>query len=145
MEREPRLKRIGVASSTIVTSLSRSGCNTGTIGIKIPARFRLFKTWDEEKENMLISRENRAIREKILDLDRRIEEMHLNFQKYSQGIEPRRPDLEMLERELLSFSRRKVVDLELSKQLDRVLLKFQNRKRIWLRWAEEYHRGGSRQ
>jgi len=93
---------------------------------------------------MLISKDNLAIREKILDLDRKIDEMHLNFQKYSQGIEPRKPDLEMMERELLAFSRRKIVDLELSKNLDRVLFKFQNRKRIWLRWAEEFHKAGPR-
>jgi hypothetical protein len=93
---------------------------------------------------MLISKDNRAIREKILDLDRKIDLMHLSFQKYSQGVEPRRPDLEMLERELLTLSRRKIVDFELSKHLDRVLFKFQNRKRIWLRWAETFQRGGSR-
>jgi hypothetical protein len=94
---------------------------------------------------MLISKDNQAIREKILDLDHRIEEMHLDFQKYSQGIESKRPDLEMMERELLSFSRRKIFDLELSKQLDRVMFKFQNRKSIWLRWAEEFQRGRPRQ
>ena len=93
---------------------------------------------------MLISKDNQVIREKILDLDRRIEEMHLNFQKYSQGIESRRPDLEMMEKELLNFSRKRIFDLELSKQLDRVLFKFQNRKRIWLRWAEDFQRGGPR-
>jgi hypothetical protein len=93
---------------------------------------------------MLISKDNQAIRDKILDLDQRIEEMHLNFQKYSQGIEPRRPDLEMMERELLSFTRRRIFDLELSKQLDRVLFKFQNRKRIWLKWAEDFQRGAHR-
>jgi hypothetical protein len=102
------------------------------------------KTKTKRSKGMLISKDNREIRERILDLERRIDEMHSSFQKYSQGIEPRRPDLEMLERELLSFSRRKIVDLELSKQLDRVLLKFQNRKRIWLRWAEEFQRGGRR-
>lgn len=92
--------------------------------------------------SMLISKENQAIRAKILDLDQRIEEMHLNFQKYSKGIEPKRPDLEMIERELLGFSKRRIFDLELSKQLERVMFKFQNRKKIWLRWAEEFHRGG---
>jgi len=90
---------------------------------------------------MLISRENKAIRDKILDFERRIEEMHVNFQKYTRGIEPRRPDLELMEREILGFSRRKVYDLELSKQLDRVLFKFQTRKKIWMKWAEEFQRG----
>lgn len=91
---------------------------------------------------MLISKDNQAIRDKLLDFDRRIEEMHLSFQKYSQGIEPRRPDLEAMERDLLMFSRRKIYDLELSKTLDRILFKFQNRKKIWVRWAEQFQRGG---
>lgn len=90
---------------------------------------------------MLISKDNQAIRDKILGLDRKIEAMHLSFQRYSQGIEPRRPDLETIERELLDFSRRRIFDLELSKQLDRVLFKFQNRKRIWLKWVEDFQRG----
>lgn len=91
---------------------------------------------------MLISKDNQAIRDKILDFERRIEEMHLDFQKYAQGIEPRRPDLESLDRELLGYSRRKIFDLELSKQLERIMFKFQNRKKIWIRWAEEFQRGG---
>lgn len=91
---------------------------------------------------MLISKDNQAIRDKILDFERRIEEMHLDFQKYSQGIEQKRPDLETMERELLGFSRRKIYDLELSKQLERIMFKFQTRKKIWIRWAEEFQRGG---
>ena len=94
---------------------------------------------------MLISKDNEVIREKIFDLDHRIEEMHLNFQKYVQGIESRRPDLEGIEVELLRFSRKRIIDLELSKQLDRVLFKFQTRKRIWLRWTEDFQKGGSRE
>jgi hypothetical protein len=90
---------------------------------------------------MLISKDNQVIRDKLLDFDRRIEEMHLHFQKYSQGIEPKRPDVEAMERELLGFTRRKIYDLVLSKQLDRILFKFQNRKKIWIRWAEEFQRG----
>jgi hypothetical protein len=90
---------------------------------------------------MLISKEIQETRNKILDFEKRIEEMHLDFQKYRQGVEPRMPDYEHLERELLFFSRRKIFDLELSKQLDRVLYKFQNRKRIWVRWAEEFQHG----
>ncbi|MBN2034403.1 MAG: hypothetical protein JW836_14110 [Deltaproteobacteria bacterium] len=93
---------------------------------------------------MLISKENQAIREKISHLDERIEEMHVAFQKYSQGIEPKKPDLRVLERELLIISRRRIFDLELSKQIDRVLFKFQNRKKIWLRWADLYQRGAIR-
>jgi hypothetical protein len=90
---------------------------------------------------MLISKDNKAIRERIIEFERKVEEMHLNFQKYSQGIEPKRPDLEMMEKELLGFSRRRIFDLELSKQMDRVLFKFQNRKKIWLKWSEEFQKG----
>jgi len=90
---------------------------------------------------MPISKELQETRSKILEFERRIEEMHLDFQKYCQGLDPKMPDHERLERELLFFSRRKIFDLELSKQLDRILYKFQNRKRIWLRWAEEFQHG----
>jgi len=90
---------------------------------------------------MPISKELQETRSRILDLDRRIEEMHLNFQRYCQGLDPKMPHHERLERELLFFSRRKIFDLELSKQLDRILYKFQNRKRIWVRWAEEFQQG----
>jgi hypothetical protein len=93
---------------------------------------------------VLISKDNQAIRAKILDLDRRIEQMHLGFQKYAQGIDPKRPDLEVIEKELLTFSQRRIFDLELSKQLDRVMFKFQNRKKIWLRWVEEFQKAGPR-
>ncbi len=87
---------------------------------------------------MPISKELQETRSKILAFEKRIEEMHLDFQKYCQGLDPKMPDHEGLERELLFFSRRKIFDLELSKQLDRILYKFQNRRRIWLRWAEEF-------
>jgi hypothetical protein len=90
---------------------------------------------------MAISSELQKTRSKILDFEKRIEEMHLDFQKYCHGLDPKKPDHERLERELLFFSRRKIFDLELSKQLDRILYKFQNRKRIWLRWAEEFQQG----
>jgi hypothetical protein len=88
---------------------------------------------------MLRSKESLAVRDAILGFDKRIEDMHLAFQKYRAGEEHRMPDWERLEREILSFSRRKIVDLELSKQLERVMYKFQNRKKIWLNWAEAFH------
>jgi len=88
---------------------------------------------------MLLSKESESIRNAVVDFERRIEEMHLEFQKYYQGIEPIMPNWEKLEWELLAFSRKKIMDLELSKNLDRVLYKFQNRKRIWLAWTEEVH------
>jgi hypothetical protein len=90
---------------------------------------------------MLISKEIQETRSKILDFEKRIEEMHLDFQKYCQGLDPKMPEYEHLERELLFFSRRKIFDLELSKQLDRILYKFQTRKRIWVRWADEFQQG----
>ena len=90
---------------------------------------------------MLISKEMQETRSKIFDFEKRIEEMHLDFQKYCQGLDPKMPEYERLERELLFFSRRKIFDLELSKQLDRILYKFQTRKRIWIRWADEFQQG----
>ena len=76
---------------------------------------------------MSVSKENVEIRDSILDFDRRIDEMHLAFQKYSQGEEYRVPNWEKLEMEILTFSRNKIYDLALSNNLDRVLFKFQNR------------------
>jgi hypothetical protein len=87
---------------------------------------------------MLRSKELKETRSKIFAFEKRIEDMHLDFQNYCQGVDPKMPDYEGLERELVLFSRRRIFDLELSKQLDRILYKFQNRKRIWLRWAEEF-------
>ena len=87
---------------------------------------------------MSISKENLEIRNKILEFERKIEEMHLGFQKYTKGIEARMPDWERFQQELLQFSKRKIYDLVLSKQLDRVLYKFQNRKSIWLRSVDEF-------
>jgi hypothetical protein len=89
---------------------------------------------------MSVSKENIEIRDSILDFEKRIDEMHLAFQKYSQGEENRAPDWEKLEMELITYSRNKIYDLALSKNLDRVLFKFQNRKKIWLKWVEEFHR-----
>jgi hypothetical protein len=89
---------------------------------------------------MMISKDNAEIRRKIFDIERKIESMHLEFQKYRLGEAERRPDIEKMERDLLTLSKRKILDLELSKQMDRVMYKFQNRKRIWLNWVEEYHK-----
>jgi len=88
---------------------------------------------------MLISTQNREIRDAVMRFDRRIEEMHLEFQKYRAGDVRKMPEWQAFEREILVFSKRKILDLELSKHLERVMLKFQNRKKIWLRWIEEYH------
>jgi hypothetical protein len=86
---------------------------------------------------MLISGENIEIRNRLSDFERRIEDMHLEFYKYYTGEERRLPDMQKFERDILVFSRKKIMDLELSKNLDRVLFKFQNRKKIWLAWVEE--------
>lgn len=89
---------------------------------------------------MLISSENRRLREDILRFDGRIDRMHIDFLAYRAGDAPRMPDWEGLEKELIGFSRRKIFDLELRNQLDRVMYKFQNRKKIWLKWADEYQK-----
>ena len=94
---------------------------------------------------MLISKENYEIREKIWDFENRIDNMHLDFYKYYQGVEAKRPDWETLEKELIFFSRKKITDIGLSKNLDRVLFKFQNRKKIWLTWTEEYHHSSKKE
>lgn len=81
------------------------------------------------------------LRETILLFDKKIDRMHAEFDKYRKGETYRIPDLEHLERDLLSFSRRKPYSLELSNQLDRILYKLQARKRLWLRWVDEFHQG----
>jgi len=88
---------------------------------------------------MKISKENYDIRSKLMEFEKRTEEMHQDFYKYYSGLEPVMPGWEALERELVLYSRRKILDLELSKNMDRVLYKFQNRKKIWLTWVEEVH------
>lgn len=75
-------------------------------------------------------------REAILLFDRHIDRMHLEFDRFRRGEIHRMPDWQRLERDLLSFSRRKPSSLELSNHLDRILYKFQARKRIWQRWVE---------
>jgi len=86
---------------------------------------------------MLISNENIEIKKQLFDFENRIDDMHVEFYKYYIGEERRLPDLQRFEREILLFSKKKIIDIELSKNLDRVLYKFQNRKRIWLSWVEE--------
>ena len=85
------------------------------------------------------SEESLKIRNTIFEFEQRIDEMQLEFQKYRQGELERVPNWEKLERELMMYSRRKILDYEISNQLDRVMFKFQNRKKIWLRWIEEFH------
>lgn len=89
---------------------------------------------------MAIADENLAIINAIEQFETRIEHMHLDFDKFIHGEADRMPPWQDLERDLLAFSRKKIFDLELSNQLDRVLHKFQNRKKIWLRWMQEARR-----
>lgn len=91
---------------------------------------------------MSISGENRVIRDTIVGFEKRIDEMHLGFQRYRSGDDPKMPRWEDLEQEILVFSRKKIMDFALNKQLERVMYKFQTRKKIWLRWVEEYQRQG---
>jgi len=86
---------------------------------------------------MRVSNENIEIRNRIYDFESRIEEMHLEFYKYYTEEDTKLPDIQRFERELILFSRKKIIDIELSNNLDRILYKFQNRKRIWLSWLEE--------
>ncbi len=88
---------------------------------------------------MQLSKNNNEIRNSINAFDRRIEQMHQDFYKYYNGLESKLPDWEGLEKELVLFSKKRIFDIELSKNFDRILYKFQNRKKIWLNWVEEYH------
>jgi hypothetical protein len=92
---------------------------------------------------MLISQKNLEIRKAISDFDRRIEHMHAEFTRYLNGSTRRMPEWEKLEAELTMFSRTNFIkiDVSLSSQMDRVLYKFQNRKKIWLSQAKEMHGG----
>ena len=83
---------------------------------------------------MVLSEEKLKIRNAILDFEKQIDQMHAEFHKYYHGETNKRPDWEKLERRLVDFSRRKLFDFQLTAQLDRVLYKFQNRKKIWLSW-----------
>jgi septal ring factor EnvC (AmiA/AmiB activator) len=85
---------------------------------------------------MAISEEKRKILDKIVDFDSQIDQMHAQFHKFHTRETKIRPDWERLESKLRSFSRQKIFDIQLSGQLDRVLYKFQNRKKIWLNWIE---------
>ena len=82
----------------------------------------------------MLSEEKLEIRNTIRDFDQQVDDMHAAFHKYHHGETKKRPDWEKLERSLLDFSRKSLIDFQLSTQLDRVLFKFQNRKKIWLGW-----------
>jgi hypothetical protein len=85
---------------------------------------------------MPLSEEKQRILDAIVDLDNQIDQMHVQFHKYHTLETKIRPDWARLESKLRGFSRRKIFDIQLSSQLDRILHKFQNRKKIWLSWIE---------
>ena len=85
---------------------------------------------------MILSEEKQKISDAILDFDRQIDQMHVQFHKYHTEETKIRPDWQRLENKLRHFSGRTLFDLQLSSQLDRILYKFQNRKKIWLSWIE---------
>jgi hypothetical protein len=89
---------------------------------------------------MLASKEILEFRRALSELERRVDQMHTEFGEYRYGQTQKMPDWDRLEKELLIFSRRKIFDLALSNERDRILFKFQNRKKIWLAWADEVHR-----
>ena len=83
---------------------------------------------------MVLSEEKQKISAAIVDFEKQIDRMHTQFHKYHTEETKIRPDWERLESKLRHFSRQKVLDRQISGQLDRVLYKFQNRKKIWLSW-----------
>ena len=85
---------------------------------------------------MALSEEKQKILDTIVDLDNQIDRMHAQFHKYHTKETKIRPDWARLERKLRDFSGQKVFDMQISGQLDRVLYKFQNRKKIWLSWIK---------
>ena len=91
---------------------------------------------------MAVSDERSEMIRAISSFERRIEDMHLAFQKYRIGQEVNMPDWQKLEEDLLIFSRRKIYEVVISKNLDRLLFKFQTRKKLWLNWAQEFQGTG---
>jgi hypothetical protein len=83
---------------------------------------------------------NGDIRKQIIEFEKRTEDMHLEFYKFFHGEETKMPNWEQLERELIIYSKRRLFDTLLRNELDRILYKFQNRKKIWFSWIEELHK-----
>ena len=81
-----------------------------------------------------VSDERSEIIRALSSFERRIDDMHVEFQKYHHGEDNRTPDWHKLEDDLLNFSRRTFYEVVISKNLDRLLFKFQNRKKLWLSW-----------
>ena len=85
---------------------------------------------------MVLSEQKQKILDTIVDFDNQIDQMHAQFHKFHTKETKIRPDWARLENKLRGFSGQKVFDIQISGQLDRVLYKFQNRKKIWLSWIE---------
>ena len=81
-----------------------------------------------------VAEERSEILKALASFERRIDEMHVEFQKIHFGEENRTPDWMRLEQDLLNFSRRPYYEVVIAKNLDRLLYKFQNRKKLWLSW-----------
>ena len=85
---------------------------------------------------MALSEDKQKTIDTIVDLDNQIDRMHAQFHKYHTQETKIRPEWTRLESRLRDFSGQKIIDIQISGQLDRVLYKFQNRKKIWLSWIE---------
>ena len=85
---------------------------------------------------MVLSEQKQKMLDSIVDFDNQIEQMHAQFHKFYTKETKVRPDWTRLEGRLRDFSVQKIIDTQISGQLDRVLYKFQNRKKIWLSWIE---------
>ena len=85
---------------------------------------------------MVFAEEKQKMLDTIDDFDNQIDQMHSQFHKYHTKETQIRPDWARLESKLRDFSAQKIFDIQISGQLDRVLYKFQNRKKIWLSWIE---------
>lgn len=85
---------------------------------------------------MVLSEQKQKILDTIVDFDNQIDQMHAQFHKYYTKETKIRPDWSRLENKLRDFSAQKIFDIQISGQLDRILYKFQNRKKIWLSWVE---------
>lgn len=88
---------------------------------------------------VLSSKTSAEVRGLMADMDRKIDEMHQEFFRYRHKEIHQIPDWQRLERDLLFLSRGKNLGAEANMRLDGILYKFQNRKRIWLQWADERH------
>jgi len=86
---------------------------------------------------MAVSDLNAEVRKDLSMFDSRIEKMHADFIKFQREEIYRMPDWEGLGRELLNFSKKRILDRKLSNEMDRLLFKFQNRKKIWMKWLED--------